>query len=118
MVVGGVSLKIHTPIYGKITLNEAAEELLSTYELQRIDRISIGAAFFSYPFKPGYSRLEHSIGVAYLAQKLCKQLGIEADRNIGLYDVISFIDNFIWRYSGIPLRRAPIVPAVDDAKAE
>lgn len=77
MVVGGVSLKIYTPIYGKITLNEIAGELLSTYELQRIDRISVGVAFFSYPFKTGYSRLEHSIGVAYLAQKLSKQLGIE-----------------------------------------
>ena len=75
--MGGVYLKIRTPIYGKITLNETTEELLSTYELQRIDRISIGAAFFSYPFKSGYSRLEHSIGVAYLAQKLCKKLGIE-----------------------------------------
>lgn len=76
-VVGGVSLKVYTPIYGKIKLNGAVKELLSTYELRRIDRISIGAAFFSYPFKSGYSRLEHSIGVAYLAQKLCVQLGIE-----------------------------------------
>ena len=73
-----MSVVIYTPIYGKIKLNDISKELLSTYELRRIDRISIGAPFFSYPFKAGYSRLEHSIGVAYLAQRLCEQLDIEA----------------------------------------
>lgn len=73
-----MSLIIYTPIYGKIKFNKVFGELLSTYELRRIDQISIGASFFSYPFKAGYSRLEHSIGVAYLARRLCEKLDIEA----------------------------------------
>ena len=71
--------RILAPHYGKLVFSGTLAQLLSTYEARRIGRIHAAGALSILHPSPYYTRLEHSIGVAYLIRELCKKLHVATE---------------------------------------
>lgn len=72
----GVSdaLVIKDPVHGQIRLSRLQEELIHTVEVQRLALVrQLGMTFLVYPGAHG-SRLNHSLGVSYIARTLAEVL--------------------------------------------
>lgn len=77
------NLTIFCPIHGSIELSPLTIKILNTQEMQRLrDLKQLGATYFVFP-SATHSRLEHSVGVCYLAKKMGRKLKREhPDMNI------------------------------------
>jgi len=70
---------IHDPVHGSIKLDKLAVELLSTPKMQRLNHIKqLGLAHLVFP-GANHTRLEHSLGVHYLARRAAHELGLDKD---------------------------------------
>lgn len=71
------------PVHGYIELDDLAQDLLSTPQVQRLRRVrQLGFANLVYP-GANHSRFEHSLGVMHLASTLTRSLdSIEESRKI------------------------------------
>ncbi|MDI9645801.1 MAG: HD domain-containing protein [Archaeoglobales archaeon] len=70
---------IQDPIHGIIKVEEWMLKIIDTPQFQRLRRIKqLGFANLVYP-GANHSRFEHSIGVAYLAEKIREKLDLDVD---------------------------------------
>lgn len=70
---------IQDPIHGIIKIEEWMLKIIDTPQFQRLRRIKqLGFANLVYP-GANHTRFEHSIGVAYLAEKIREKLDLEDD---------------------------------------
>ena len=61
--------QIYDPVHGFIPLSQLMVQIMDTPEFQRLrDLKQLGAAYFVFP-SATHSRLEHSIGVSFLARE-------------------------------------------------
>ena len=68
---------IRDSLYGNIKIDGIFLELIEMPELQRLHGIKqLGFTYLVYP-GANHTRLEHSLGVCYMAKKICRALGIE-----------------------------------------
>jgi hypothetical protein len=68
---------IRDSLYGNIKFEGVFLDLLETPELQRLHGIKqLGFTYLVYP-GANHTRLEHSLGVCYMAKKICDMLEIE-----------------------------------------
>ncbi|HWQ18258.1 MAG TPA: HD domain-containing protein [Methanotrichaceae archaeon] len=68
--------EIRDPIHGYVKLDELAEELVSTSQMQRLRWIKqLGLANLVYP-GASHTRFEHSLGVYHLAGVVARHLGL------------------------------------------
>jgi len=67
-------LSVFCPIHGLIELTPLTLRILNTPEMQRLrDLKQLGSTYFVFP-SATHTRLEHSIGVSYLASKMGRKL--------------------------------------------
>ncbi|MCD6248454.1 MAG: HD domain-containing protein [Hadesarchaea archaeon] len=67
---------IHDPVHGSIRLSGLVLDLVDTLEVQRLRRIhQLGFANLVFP-GANHARFEHSLGVAYLVQRVSHELGL------------------------------------------
>ncbi len=72
---------IHDTVHGGIEIGGFILELMSTPELMRLANIKqLGTTYLVFP-GAHHSRLEHSLGAYYLANKLAKKLGLDEHEN-------------------------------------
>jgi HD superfamily phosphohydrolase len=70
---------IRDSLYGNIKVEGIILELLETAELQRLHGIKqLGFTYLVYP-GANHTRFEHSLGTAFIADKICEALGIEKE---------------------------------------
>ena len=71
------------PVHGYIELDNLAQDLLSTPQMQRLRRVrQLGFSNLVYP-GANHTRFEHSLGAMHLASTLTRSLdSIEEDRKI------------------------------------
>jgi len=70
---------IRDSLYGNIKVEGIFLDLIETPELQRLHGIKqLGFTYLVYP-GANHTRLEHSLGVCYVAKKICDSLQIEND---------------------------------------
>jgi len=74
---------IHDPVHGSMVLKGIVLDLVDTVEVQRLRGIKqLGLANVAFP-GANHSRFEHALGVAYMASKVTKELGLkEYERNL------------------------------------
>lgn len=77
------AMMIKDPVHGQIRLSPLQEDLIQTVELQRLSFIrQLGMTFHVYP-GAHCSRLNHSLGVSFLARTLAEVL-IRSNRDLNL----------------------------------
>ena len=95
--------KIHDVLYGYIEITPLMSRIIDTPEFQRLRDIKqLGPVHFVFP-SATHTRFEHSIGVSYLAQKMCESIvknysdcknndkPVLNDRDIELYRIAALI---------------------------
>jgi HD superfamily phosphohydrolase len=71
---------IRDPLYGFIHLSEREASLIATPFMHRLTRIKqLSHTYLVYP-SATHTRFEHSLGVLYMADKLCKCFEIQGER--------------------------------------
>ncbi|VVC01167.1 Deoxyguanosinetriphosphate triphosphohydrolase-like protein [uncultured archaeon] len=73
-------IRIRDPLHGTIQLSELEGKLLDSRHMQRLRGIrQLAMAYLVYP-GANHTRFEHSIGTLYLADKICRELGMGKDK--------------------------------------
>ena len=92
-----MSKKVYCPLFGFIEFTSLEWKILNTPEMQRLREIKqLGATYFVFP-SAHHSRLEHSMGVCYLAGRMGKSLQKKhpefniTDRYIELWGIAGLI---------------------------
>ena len=83
LVLGGASsvpLVTWDPIYGRVHLPNWIRPLLTCPAVQRLRWIALSnVPSLSYPMIAGVSRYAHTLGVAFLADRIARRLGMSED---------------------------------------
>ncbi|MEM0372380.1 MAG: HD domain-containing protein, partial [archaeon] len=75
----GETRTINDPVHGHITLTPLQEKLLETPEVQRLSWVrQLGLTKLVYP-GANNTRLEHSLGVSFIAGEIADHLGLSED---------------------------------------
>lgn len=70
---------IHDPVHGSIKVRGIMLELLATPEVQRLSGVKqLGISYFVFP-GANHTRLEHSLGVGHLAERISSIIGLTAE---------------------------------------
>lgn len=74
---------VNDAVHGAIRIEGAVLELMDTLELQRLNAIrQLGLTYLTFP-GANHSRIEHSLGVYHLANRIAKNLGLDkAESNL------------------------------------
>ncbi len=73
-------VRIRDPLHGTVQLTDLEERLLDTPQMQRLRGIrQLAMAYLVYP-GANHTRFEHSIGTLFLADKICRELGISENK--------------------------------------
>lgn len=73
-------VRIRDPLHGTVQLTDLEEKLLDTPQMQRLRGIrQLAMAYLVYP-GANHTRFEHSIGTLFLADKICRELGISESK--------------------------------------
>lgn len=73
-------VRIRDPLHGTIALSGLEEKLLDSPEMQRLRGIrQLAAAYLVYP-GANHTRFEHSIGTLFLADRICRELSLPAEK--------------------------------------
>ncbi|MEM4554441.1 MAG: HD domain-containing protein [Candidatus Anstonellaceae archaeon] len=73
-------VKIRDALHGNVSLTSLEEEVLDSWHMQRLRGIrQLAAAYLVYP-GANHTRFEHSIGTLALADRICKELGLEEEK--------------------------------------
>jgi HD superfamily phosphohydrolase len=68
---------VNDAVHGAIRIEGAILELMDTLELQRLNAIrQLGLTYLTFP-GANHSRIEHSLGVYHLANRIAKNLGLD-----------------------------------------
>ncbi len=69
-------VRIRDPLHGTVVLTDIEEKLLDTLPMQRLRGVrQLAMAYLVYP-GANHTRFEHSIGTLFLADKICRELGM------------------------------------------
>jgi len=73
-------LRIRDPLHGTVALSETEERLLDCPQMQRLRGIrQLATGYLVYP-GANHTRFEHSIGTLFLADKMCRELRLDAEK--------------------------------------
>lgn len=73
-------VRIRDPLHGTVVLSELEEKILDTPSMQRLRGIrQLAAAYLVYP-GANHTRFEHSIGTLFLADRICRELKLPAEK--------------------------------------
>ena len=73
-------LRIRDPLHGTIALSGTEERLLDCSQMQRLRGIrQLATAYLVYP-GANHTRFEHSIGTLFLADRMCREIGMKEER--------------------------------------
>lgn len=69
---------VHDAVHGSISLKGVFLDIIESQEFQRLHDIKqLGLAYLVFP-GAHHTRLEHSLGTYYIADRMCQSLGLEA----------------------------------------
>jgi len=72
--------RIRDPLHGTISLSSMEEKLLDCCQMQRLRGIrQLATAYLVYP-GANHTRFEHSIGTLFLADRMCREMGMSEER--------------------------------------
>ena len=73
-------IRIRDPLHGTVQLTSLEEKLLDSPPMQRLRGIrQLAMAYLVYP-GANHARFEHSIGTLFLADKICRELGVPQEK--------------------------------------
>ncbi len=73
-------LRIRDPLHGTVALSGTEEKLLDCAQMQRLRGVrQLATAYLVYP-GANHTRFEHSIGTLFLADKMCRELGLDSEK--------------------------------------
>lgn len=73
-------VRIRDPLHGTVQMSDLEERLLDTPQMQRLRGIrQLAMAYLVYP-GANHTRFEHSIGTLFLADKICRELGVSENK--------------------------------------
>ena len=72
--------RIRDPLHGTISLSPTEEKVLDCAQMQRLRGIrQLATAYLVYP-GANHTRFEHSIGTLFLADRMCREMGMGEER--------------------------------------
>ena len=72
--------RIRDPLHGTISLTDTEEKLLDCCQMQRLRGIrQLATAYLVYP-GANHTRFEHSIGTLFLADRMCREMGMAEEK--------------------------------------
>ncbi|MFA6214334.1 MAG: HD domain-containing protein [Candidatus Micrarchaeia archaeon] len=72
--------RIRDPLHGTISLSSTEEKLLDSCQMQRLRGIrQLATAYLVYP-GANHTRFEHSIGTLFLADRMCREMGLPEEK--------------------------------------
>ena len=72
--------RIRDPLHGTISLSSTEEKLLDCCQMQRLRGIrQLATAYLVYP-GANHTRFEHSIGTLFLADRMCREMGMGEEK--------------------------------------
>ncbi len=73
-------IRIRDPLHGTVQLTALEEKLLDSPAMQRLRGIrQLAMAYLVYP-GANHARFEHSIGTLFLADRICRELGVPQEK--------------------------------------
>ena len=73
-------VRIRDPLHGTVVLNELEERVLDSQQMQRLRGVrQLAMAHLVYP-GANHTRFEHSIGTLFLADRICGEIGLDAEK--------------------------------------
>ena len=93
--INKMSKLIFDPIHGYIELSELAFTIIDTPEFQRLRNIKqLGCCYYVFP-GASHNRFEHSIGVAYLARKLLRNIKRNQEETTESHNVLVALEQLL-----------------------
>lgn len=72
--------RIRDPLHGTISLSPTEEKVLDCCQMQRLRGIrQLATAYLVYP-GANHTRFEHSLGTLFLADRMCREMGMKEER--------------------------------------